>query len=565
MARKMSYAGGMAWLNPPSLTRGLRSIHWIVGASIILVAVSVVGSLVLMLFAARSLDHMESQDEHELVQRTIQRDLNRMARDLTSATVWDDAAQAMGPPVDRTWADVNFAEYYHQYFGHDLTFIVRDGQVIYGSLAGARVSATALGALPHDAAPLIAGVAAKARTAHAAKRFSLEGSTSKGGLVRSGDEIYLVVAADAIAETPRMAQLTQDIPPAVVVTACRVGAGYTRGLQNDLGIEGLTLSAATAPSVSSVPLIDISGRPVGSLTWPARDPGMSLLKAGAPWLALGFVILAAAAVVLLLRVADALNKLAASQRAMIAAKEEAEAANAAKTQFLANMSHEIRTPLNGVLGMTQVMQADQLPERQRHRLDVIRHSGEALLTLLNDILDMARLEGGGVRLRAEPFEPAALVEATCALFSGAAANKAIALSFDLAPGCEGTWIGDPIRLRQVLGNLVANAVKFTRQGSVRIVVSPTETGLRFEVRDTGPGIAPEHRPRLFKIFSQVDGSLTRAHEGSGLGLAICHDLVALMGGVIGVESVPGRGSTFHFDVPLQRAWVERPALRVVGG
>jgi signal transduction histidine kinase len=561
----MSYANGMAWLNPPSLTRGLRSIHWIVGASVILVAVSVVGSLALMLFAARSLDRMESQDEHQLVQRTIQRDLNRMARDLTSATVWDDAAQAMGPPVDRAWADVNFAAYYHQYFGHDLTFVVRDGQVIYSSLAGARVSATALGALPHDAAPLIARVAAKAGSAHAARRFSLEGSTADGGLVHSGDEIYLVVAADAIAETPGVARLTRDIPPAVVVTARRVGAGYTRGLQNDLGIEGLTLSSATAPSVSSVPLVDISGRPVGSLTWPARDPGMSLLKAGAPWLVLGFVVLAVAAVVLLLRIADALHKLAASQRALIAAKDEAEAANAAKTQFLANMSHEIRTPLNGVLGMTQIMRADQLPDRQRGRLEVIHNSGEALLTLLNDILDMARLEGGGLRLRAEPFEPAALVEATCALFSGAAANKAIPLSFDLAPGCEGAWIGDPIRLRQVLGNLVANAVKFTRQGSVRIVVSPSETGLRFEVRDTGPGIAPEHRPRLFKIFSQVDGSLTRAHEGSGLGLAICRDLVALMGGVIGVDSVPGRGSTFHFDVPLQRAWVERPALRVVGG
>ncbi|MBO9559230.1 MAG: histidine kinase [Caulobacter sp.] len=555
----------MAWLAPPSLARGLRSIHWIVGASIVLVAVSVLGSLALMLFAARSLDRMESRDELELVQRTIQRDLDRLARDLTSATVWDDAAQAIGPTVDKAWADVNFAEYYHQYFGHDLTFVVREGQVIYGSLAGARVSTPALGALPRDAAPLVARVAAKAAALHRAQHSSLEHATTESGLIRSGDEVYLLVVSDVIAETPRMARLTQSLPPAVVVTARRVGTGYTRGLQRDLGIDGLVLSAETVSGVSSVPLHDISGRPIGSLTWPPRDPGMSLLRAGAPWIALGFIALSVAAVVLLLRVADALAKLSASQRAMFAAKEEAEAANAAKTQFLANMSHEIRTPLNGVLGMTQIMEADQLPERQRRRLEVIRNSGEALLTLLNDILDMARLESGGIRLRAEAFEPAVLVEATCALFSGAAANKAIALSFELAPGCQGAWIGDPIRLRQVLGNLVANAVKFTRQGSVRIVVSSSETGLRFEVRDTGPGIAPEHRPRLFKIFSQIDGSMTRAHEGSGLGLAICHDLVSLMGGAIGVDSVPGRGSTFHFDVPLQRAWTERPTLRVVGG
>jgi signal transduction histidine kinase len=349
-----------------------------------------------------------------------------------------------------------------------------------------------------------------------------------------------------------------------VVTARRVGTAYTRGLRKDLGIEGLTLLAESRSSDSSVPLHDIQGRPIGALSWPARDPGMSLLKAGAPWIALVFTALVAASVVLFLRVTDALDKLAASRRALIAAKEEAEAANAAKTQFLANMSHEIRTPLNGVLGMTQIMQADQLPDRQRGRLDVIHHSGQALLTLLNDILDMARLEGGGVRLRAEPFDLAILVGSTSALFSGAAANKGIELTFEIMQDCEGVWTGDPIRLRQVLGNLVANAVKFTRHGSVLIQVGASETGLRFSVRDTGVGIAPEHRPRLFEIFSQVDSSLTRAHEGSGLGLAISHDVVALMGGAIGVDSTPGIGSTFFFDVPLRRVRVDRPALRVVG-
>jgi signal transduction histidine kinase len=553
----------MAWLNPSSVTRGLRSLHWIVGATIVLVAVSVLGSIALMLFAARSLDRMESQDERELVQRTIQRDLSRMARELTSATVWDDAAKAMGPPLDPAWADVNFGEYYHEYFQHDLTYVVRDGQVVYGSLAGARVSAGALGALPQDAAPLVARVAAQARAAHRDKRFSLEGSTTGEGLVRSGDEIYLVVAADAIAETAQLAALQQRTPPSVVVTARRVSTAYTRGLQKDLGIEGLALIAESRSSDSSVPLHDIQGRPVGALSWPARDPGMSLLRAGAPWIALVFTALLAAALVLFLRVTDTLTKLAASRQALIAAKEEAEAANAAKTQFLANMSHEIRTPLNGVLGMTQVMQADQLPDRQRGRLDVIHHSGQALLALLNDILDMARLERGGVRLRAEPFDLPVLVDSTCALFSGAAANKGIDLTCGVAPGCEGIWVGDPIRLRQVLGNLVANAVKFTRQGSVRIEVTPSKTGLRFEVRDTGVGIAPEHRPQLFKIFSQVDSSLTRAHEGSGLGLAISRDVVALMGGSIGVDSAPEAGSTFYFDVPLRRARPDRPTLRVV--
>ncbi|TCS17308.1 ATP-binding protein [Caulobacter sp. BK020] len=554
----------MAWLNPPSVTRGVRSLHWIVGATIVLVAVSVLGSIALMLFAARSLDRLESLDERELVQRTVQRDLQRMARELTSATVWDDAAKAMGPPVDMAWTDVNFGEYYHQYFQHDLTFVVRDGRVVYASLAGARVSAQALGDLPGDVAPLVAEVVAKARPAHDARRFSLEGATAGKGLVRSGDEIYLVVAADVIAETAQLAAAQRGVPLSVVVTARRVSTAYTRGLQKDLGIDGLTLVAESRSTDHSVPLHDIQGRPIGGFAWPAHDPGMSLLKAVAPWIVLVFAALVVAALILFLRVTDALNKLAASRRALIAAKEEAEAANAAKTQFLANMSHEIRTPLNGVLGMTQIMQAEPLPDRQRERLDVIHHSGQALLVLLNDILDMARLEGGGVRLRAEPFDLPILVESTCALFSGAAANKGIALTFEVAPGGDGAWIGDPIRLRQVLGNLVANAVKFTHQGAVRIEVRPTETGLRFEVRDTGVGIAPEHRPRLFKIFSQIDTSLSRAHEGSGLGLAISHEVVSLMGGAIGVDSAPGAGSTFHFEVPLRRVRTERPTLRVVG-
>ena len=554
----------MTWLNPSSVTRGLRSLHWIVGATIVLVAVSVLGSVALMLFAARSLDRMESQDERELVQRTIQRDLDRMTRELTSATVWDDAAKAMGPPLDRAWADVNFAEYYHQYFQHDLTFVVRDGQVVYGSLAGARVAPGALGALPKDATPLIDRVTAGALAAHGADHFSLEGSTTGAGLVRSGDEIYLVVASDAIAETTQLAARQHQTQPSVVVTARRISTTYTRGLQKDLGIPGLALIAESRSSDSSVPLHDIQGRPIGALNWPRRDPGMSLLRAGAPWIALVFAALLVAAVVLFMRVTDALSKLAASRQALIAAKEEAEAANAAKTQFLANMSHEIRTPLNGVLGMTQIMQADQLSDRQRDRLDVVRHSGQALLTLLNDILDMAQLGRGGVRLRAEAFDLSVLVESTAALFSGAAANKGITLACEIAPDCAGAWIGDPIRLRQVLGNLVANAVKFTRHGAVRIEVRASETGLRFAVHDTGVGIAPEHRPHLFKIFSQVDGSLTRAYEGSGLGLAISHDVVGLMGGVIGVESTLDTGSTFHFDVPLRRARSERPTLRVAG-
>jgi len=540
----------------PSETRRLRSIHWIVGSTVVLVLVSILGGLALMLFAARQLDQIESNDERELAQRTLQRDLKRMTRELTSATVWDEAYNAVGPTVDAAWADVNFADYYNQYFGHDLTFAVRDGRITYASLAGARVTASRMGAIPADAKVLIDAVTTKATAAHAAGKLNLGGVSTASGLIRSGDEVYFVVVADVIAETATMAA-SKPPPPTVIVSARRLSASVIRGMQEDLGIPGLTLATRAQPGVPSVPLVDPTGRALGVLSWTPKNPGMSLLREAAPWLALGFILLVGASIVLLLRVAESLDKLAQNRLALIGAKEQAEAANVAKTQFLANMSHEIRTPLNGVLGMAQIMESGELSAPQRERLGIINESGRALLALLNDILDMARLESGAVNLRREPFDLANLVDSSCAAFSGAAASKAIALHHTVPPSCRGVWIGDPMRLRQVMGNLIANAVKFTDQGSVRVSVGKTPNGIRVEVRDTGMGVARDDQARLFEKFSQVDPSMTRSHGGSGLGLAICRELVDLMGGQIGVESEAGVGSTFHFEVPLEHSRSDR--------
>ncbi len=552
----------MARTAPSSETPRSRSIPWIVGSTVVLVLVSILGGLALMLFAARQLDHIESNDERELAQRTVQRDLKRMTRELTSATVWDEAYKAMGPTVDAAWADTNFADYYNQYFGHDLTFAVRDGTITYASLAGARVNASRIETIAADAKVLIDAVTTKATAAHAAGKLNLDGVSTGSGLIESGDEIYFVVVADVIAETATMAA-SKPPPPTVIVSARRLSASVIRGMQEDLGIPGLTLARHAQPGAPGVPLLDPAGKTLGVLSWTPMNPGMSLLLKAAPWLVLGFVLLTGAGVVLLLRVAESLQKLDQNRLALIAAKEQAEAANIAKTQFLANMSHEIRTPLNGVLGMAQIMEADQLSVPQRERLGIINESGRALLALLNGVLDMARLESGAVKLRHDPFDLITLVDSTCAAFSGAAASKAIALHHTVSPECRGVWIGDPMRLRQVMGNLIANAVKFTDTGSVRVTVGETPTGIRFEVSDTGMGVAREDQARLFEKFSQVDPSMTRSHDGSGLGLAICQELVDLMGGEIGVDSQAGAGSTFHFEVPLEHARTERQAPRAV--
>jgi signal transduction histidine kinase len=559
----------MVWLSPSSPNafpnpdaRPLRLIHGIVGAAAVLVIVSILGALALMVLAARMVDRVESQDEVDLVRRTISRNLERMERELTSATVWDAAYTAMDWSPDPAWADTNFANYYRNQFSHDLTFVMQSGQVVYASKYGVRAPISALGAFPAESARTVADIAIEARQARRAGKVSSAGEVKRSGLLRVDGATYLVAFASVTPESAAGAVAYRG-PPAVVITARRIDAAFVKGFAGDLGLNKLTFLSNPRNAAPSVSLVGIDGGPVGALAWDAENPGRSLLKGLAPWIVAAFLVLAAAGAVLTQQVVEALAKLELGRLALLAAKDEAEAANAAKTRFLANMSHEVRTPLNGVLGMAQVMAADTLSEPQTRRLRILTESGQSLLTLLNDILDIARLETGAVRLRAEIFDLAALVEASCAAFSGAAAAKGLDLSLDVAPELRGRWTGDPLRLRQVLGNLVANAVKFTDHGAVTVRVRPTAKGLRFEIEDTGMGIAAEHLPELFKTFSQVDTSLTRAHDGAGLGLSICRELVELMGGVIGVHSSPGLGSSFHFVIPLTHAVAERPALRVV--
>jgi len=232
------------------------------------------------------------------------------------------------------------------------------------------------------------------------------------------------------------------------------------------------------------------------------------------------------------------------------ARERAEAANRLKSDFLATMGHEIRTPLNGVLGMAHVMEAGPLEPAQRERLQVIKTSGESLLGLLNDMLDLAKIEAGYMKLEESTFDLEAALQPACEGFAAMAEAKGVAFDLRIAPAAAGQWRGDPKRLRQVVANLVANAVKFTAIGAVGVVADATETGLRVIVRDTGIGMKPEQIPQLFEKFTQADSSSTREFGGTGLGLAICRELTELMGGTLTARSIEGQGSVFTFEAPL---------------
>lgn len=242
------------------------------------------------------------------------------------------------------------------------------------------------------------------------------------------------------------------------------------------------------------------------------------------------------------------------QNLLEAQKEAAEAANAAKSQFLANMSHEIRTPLNGILGMAQLLKRSELNERQRHFTNTIVSSGDILLTLVSDVLDLARIEAGSLSLENDPFCLTEVLQSVCDTLSAPAREKNLRLTAE-ADFSETDWrVGDAKRLHQVLLNLVGNAVKFTEAGSVTIrVLGKGEQTVRFEVQDTGPGIDPDQQEHLFDRFTQLDASSTRVHGGAGLGLAICRELVTLAGGEIGVDSSVGSGAVFWFEMNLPPA------------
>jgi signal transduction histidine kinase len=237
---------------------------------------------------------------------------------------------------------------------------------------------------------------------------------------------------------------------------------------------------------------------------------------------------------------------------LVSAKETSEEASRAKSQFLTNMSHELRTPMTVILGYIQVLQETDPAPEQLPMLEMVYAAALQLLAIIDDVLDISRIEARRLRIEERPFDLRQSVRQAVDLFAVQARERGLDLRWEVAPAIPDRVSGDPDRLTQILINLISNAVKFTQAGEVAVTATPVTEGLLFSVSDTGIGIPQQDLQRIFSPFTQLDVSSTRAHGGTGLGLAICRELVALMGGRIWVESTEGRGSRFFFVLPLRR-------------
>lgn len=519
-----------------------RDLRRIILGALVAAALIVGGALGLLAWAAGAVDDLQAAQERALVDRGLDRALGRLSEDVASASIWDDTVRATAGPVDLDWLDANLGDYYADYLDHQATLLfAADGRLIRAWRESEVWTAAEDSALAQAVAPLVDQVRREAASPARRRAIGFEGVTTRTAVVRAGAESYLVAASTVVPDTDSVPRPAAE----AVVVSVKPMSAFLVALADGLLIRSPRFVGEAAGD-GVVTVGGLNGAPLGAIAWSPARPGLGLLGRAAPLMVMLLVVLAAAGFLLFGWVDAVARQLGDKEAALAEARDRAETANVAKSRFLANMSHELRTPLNGVLGMAEVMDAGELSEIQRRHLGLLKASGGDLLRMIEHLLHVTRLEREETRLELAPFDLAALVAAVAADNRARAEARGLTLTVEVPAALP--WIGDAARLREVLTQLVDNALTFTGQGAVALHAGIEGEAAVIHVSDTGPGIPPELRDHIFEPFVQGDDSATRRFEGAGVGLAICRKLVEAMGGAIAVDS-SDRGATFTVTLP----------------
>lgn len=526
---------------------------------ILLFAIVAVATLMLTVgglvaYSASVLDDMSVRNQVRLVDRRVDRRLEGLREDVASATVWNEAYQ-MTLAGDLEWMQVNFGDYYADYMGHEVTIALDGGGTpICASRDSEPVRPDGEMSFLDAARPLVDEIRQGANhrhSEHGRSVFGLDAVSTREAVVLVGDEPYFISVSSVVPEDAEHDRPGVKDPIVVSGSSARAFVGT---LANDLMLSNPQLLPANAPDAAAqLPLVTADGREVGFIGWTPDRPGGALLLDAVPALSVLVALLLSSLVFGGMRVYRLLRELAYNEDALDRSLAEAEAANAAKSQFLANMSHELRTPLNGIIAISELLHQHQTDDRGREMARTIVSSGHILEHVVNDILDVGKIEAGMLLFDVAPFELDNVLRSATELHGATAAAKGVELMLTIHPDATGIYAGDHTRVSQVVSNLVGNAVKFTERGSVRITARRHRHGtLCISVSDTGIGFDRASAARLFQRFEQADASISRRFGGTGLGLAICSSLTRMMGGAVSVRSVPGKGSTFFAHMQLER-------------
>lgn len=533
-------------------TRKTRArLRRILSAGVIAAAAVLLAVGGLVTYSVQAIDRVQVEYETKLVERRIARALGRIRENMISATVWNEAyTQTLAR--DQEWMQINYGDYFADYMEHDASVaFAPDGTPIQASRGSEPVTVESERAFITAVAPLLARVREEARLKRAAQSIQLVGLdavVTHEATVDVGGVPYFVSVSTVVAEDIEFA--TSSAEP--MVASGMAVSSFVLTLTKDLGLVAPQLQGKAPRAGPSVPLTDADGEALGYISWRPATPGASRLLGAIPVLLALLGLMGLALTVGVRRVYRLISQLAENEKALDLSLAQAEASNAAKSQFLANMSHELRTPLNGIIALTELLERRQSDPTSSNMAKTIVASGRTLELVVNDILDVAKIEAGQLKFEAAPFNLDEVLNDTVDLHRATAEAKGIRLELLIPPAAAGIYEGDRTRIGQLVSNLVSNAVKFTQSGSVRVTVRRRKRGLSLFVADTGIGFDRGTADRLFQRFEQADVSTNRKYGGTGLGLSICRSLAELMGGRIGGRSRFGAGSVFAVQLPLQR-------------